>query len=298
MLQKSLDYFRVPKKLFWILFTLIFIFLIFYYTRPSPLIVDSDTVKKTLFQSYLVDEGTSHYKERRILTAPADGVTPTLSLDEGEDVKKNQILFYFIWDKNIPIVSPFNGVILKVFEKDQRSVPRGTPLLEIGDPNSLEIKAAILSEQIIGVKIGQKAIITKWGGPQELSAKVTRIDPAAHEEISALGVKEQRVHIYLELTSDRKIWRQLGDGFRLEVKIIKDEKPNATLVPIGSLFRKDDQTVLYLIDEKSKARLIAVDVIDRNQEYAEIKNPLPEGQKVIIYPSSKIKDGSSVKERQ
>jgi HlyD family secretion protein len=302
MVQKTLDYFRVPKKLFWGLIVFFLSAVLYNALKTKSLDVDAGLVKKQDFQSYIIDEGVSHYKNRRTLTAPADGINPALDIEAGDPVKKNQVLYHFIWDKNIPIISPLDGVILKVFEKDRRSVIRGTPLLEVADPQSLEILLPLLSEEVVSIKVGQPAMITKWGGPETLMAKVIRVSPSAHEEVSALGVKEQRVDVYLKLVENTQLDPNkkllLGDGFRLEVKIIKDEKKAVTTVPIGALFRKENETALYLIDNKSKASLKIVQIGDRNQEIAEIKTQLDEGQKVILYPSSQIKDGSSVKIRK
>lgn len=298
MVEKTLNYFRVPKKLFWSLLGVLTILALFFTMRPKSLIVDTDVIKKADFQTYIVDEGITRYKNRRVLMAPADGITPTLDLEEGVKVQKNQTLFHFIWDKNIPIQSPLDGVILKIFEKDRRAVTRGTPLLEVGDPKSMEILSPLLSEEVVSIKAGQKAVITKWGGPETLKARVTRISPAAHEEVSALGVKEQRVDVFLELESTEIDKFLLGDGFRLEVKIIKQSKQSALLVPIGALFRKNNETAIFLVDEDSKIKEQVIAVGERNQEYAEVLSPLQAGQRVVLYPSSQIKEGIRVNIRK
>lgn len=298
MVQKTLNYFRVPKKLFWGLLGGLTVLALFFTMRPKSLLVDTDVIKKDDFQTYIIDEGTTRYKNRRVLTAPADGITPALDLDEGMKVKKNQTLFHFIWDKNIPIQSPLDGVILKIFEKDRRSVTRGTPLIEVGDPKSIEILSPLLSEEVVSIKLGQKALITKWGGPEILKAQVTRISPAAHEEVSALGVKEQRVDVFLELEDEEVNKYLLGDGFRLEVKIIKQSKTSALLVPIGALFRKNNETAIFLVDENSRAKEQIITVGERNQEFAEVLTPVQEGQRVILYPSSQIKEGIRINIRK
>lgn len=297
MVQKTLNYFRVPKKLFWGLIFLVIIILLFKVFEEKSLEVDVGAVKMQNFQTFIIDEGMTHYKNRRIITAPADGINPALELEIGDKVKKNQILYHFIWDKNIPIVSPLDGVILKIFERDRRAVVRGTPLIEVGDPKSLEIVAPLLSEEVVTVKSGQRAIISKWGGTEFLEAKVDRVNPTAFEVISALGVKEQRVNVYLTLDLKDNLLR-LGDGFRLEVKIIKKERQNILTVPIGSLFRKQDKTALFIIDMKSRARLRFVEIGERNQDVAEVLSDLEEGVKVILYPSSQIIDGANIKIRK
>lgn len=298
MVQKTLDYFRVPKKLLWALIAIAVVGSLLYALRPKALEVDAGRIDRRRFEDLVIDEGVSIYKNKRVIAAPADGVMPSHGIRAGDRVKLGEEFFTFLWDRNISITSPLNGVVLQVFERDRRSMTRGTPLLEVGDPADMEIKASLLTEEVIGLKPGQKAYIAKWGGANELEGRIQRIDPSAREVVSALGVKEQRVDVYLEILSDKSLWTQLGDNFRLEVRIIRSELENALTAPIGAVFRKGDTVSLYTIDEKQIAHLTPIEIGARNRDFAELKSELPPGTKVILYPGSQIKDGTLVKIRR
>ncbi len=298
MVQKTLDYFRIPKKLFWACLILVTVSALIYSLRPTALEVDIGRIDRREFEDLVIDEGISISKNRRVIAAPADGVMPSHNIRPGDRVQLGETLFVYLWDRNIAITSPLNGVVLQVFEKDRRSMTRGTPLLEVGDPIDLEIKASLLTEEVIGLKTGQRARIAKWGGENDLEAKIQRIDPSAREVVSALGVKEQRVDVYLEILSDKNLWTRLGDNFRLEVRIVRSQIPNALTAPIGALFRKGDTVNLYTIDDKLIAHLVPIQIGSRNRDFAELKTEFAIGTRVVLYPGSQIKDGTSVKIRR
>lgn len=297
MIRKTVEYIRIPKKLFYAIIIGSLVAMGFKMIKPTEQLVDLTTIQEGLFQKTIVDEAMTEYSEKQIITAPADGITPKLLYKEGNLVKTGMVLGYFKWDREIPIKAPFHGYILKIFEKDERHVPRGTPLLEIGDPSELVVIARLLSEEVVDVKLGQRAIISKWGKNQNLDAVVTKIEKAAEEEVSALGVKEQRVKVHLKITTDREVWKALGDGYKVEVAIITEQKENVLLLPISTLFSFEGKPAIYTVKD-NKAKLTFIEVGEKNKNFAELKTKLSEGAKVIQYPGPSLGDGVKVKSRQ
>jgi HlyD family secretion protein len=74
-------------------------------------------------------------------------------------------------------------------------VQAGEPLLEIGNPQDLEIVVDLLSADAVRVEPGQEVLIEQWGGGQMLHGRVRRIEPYGFTKVSALGIEEQRVNI-------------------------------------------------------------------------------------------------------
>ena len=70
-----------------------------------------------------------------------------------------------------------------------------------------------------------------------LAGRVQRVEPAGFMKISALGVEEQRVNVVIDFVDPRERRASLGDGFRVEVRIVVWEKADAITVPTSSLFR-------------------------------------------------------------
>lgn len=296
MIKKAVSYVLVPKKLVYAVAGLAAAGILVWVLNPQKTPVDVQSLSRGDLQIFVTEEGVTNFKTKHVLSAPADGITPTVNWKPGDSVAKGQVLLTFFWNINFDIKSPVAGYILNVFEKDRRSVPRGTPLIEVGDPSDLEVITKILSEDVVSVRVGQKAEIKNWGGSEVLEAEVVKIEPTAREEISALGVKEQRVRVFLKITSPRELWKTLGDAFRVDVAIITQEKANVLRLPVGALFLKDQKPTVFQFVE-GRVRVVPIEIGDRNSEVVEVHSGLSEGDVVVMYPDSKLKDGDRVYRR-
>ena len=119
----------------------------------------------------------------------------------------------------VTVVAPVNGVVLKRMRESATVVPIGEPLLEIGDPASLEIVSDLLSTDAVRVSRGAPVIIDQWGGSGPLEGLVRRVEPSGFLKVSALGVEEQRVNVVIDFAGETGPGN-LGDGFRVEVRIV------------------------------------------------------------------------------
>ncbi|MYI98708.1 MAG: HlyD family efflux transporter periplasmic adaptor subunit, partial [Gemmatimonadetes bacterium] len=99
----------------------------------------------------------------------------------------------------LSVTAPVGGRVLRLFEESERVVAAGTPLMEVGDPGDMEVTIDVLSTDAVRVDVGQTVWIEEWGGPDPLSGKVSRVEPAAFTRVSALGVDEQRVNVIVDL---------------------------------------------------------------------------------------------------
>lgn len=194
----------------------------------------------------------------------------------------------------MPVTAPVSGVVLQVIRRSEGVVEAGTPLLDIGDPADLEIVVNFLSEDAVRIRPGQRAIITDWGG-EDLDAVVRRIEPFGQTQVSALGIEEQRVDVILDFADPTESWRSLGHGYRVDVQVILFEGEVLKL-PLGALFRQGEEWVVFVAAE-GRARLRPVAVSQRNSLAVEIREGLVPGERVILYPSDRIKDGAAIVER-
>jgi HlyD family secretion protein len=96
----------------------------------------------------------------------------------------------------------------------------------------------LLSRDAVRVEVGAEALVTGWGGAP-IAAKVTRIEPSAKTEVSALGIEEQRVRVVLDLTAPPEEWRALGHGFRVFVAVTVWRGEGILAIPVGALFRRE-----------------------------------------------------------
>ena len=186
----------------------------------------------------------------------------------------------------VTVRAPVSGRILRLIQESERVVAAGTPLVEIGDPQNLELVIELLSVDAVKVREGATATVEGWGGTP-LAAKVTRIEPAGFTKVSALGIEEQRVRTILRLQKLEEVGDRLGHEFRVFVKINVYESRDALRVPISALFRKRDQWTVYAV-ESGRARSVTVEIGQRNSSFAEVVKGLPEGALVVLHPSDRI----------
>lgn len=195
-----------------------------------------------------------------------------------------------------PVRAPVSGRVLKVLQQSEGITPAGTPLVELGDPAALEVVADILTEDAAQIQSGTPVELAHWGGPTVLSAQVRLIEPAAFTKVSALGIEEQRVHAVIDITAPAHQWRTLGDGFKVEVRVLVQVVPDAVQVPVSALFPVGGRWGVFVI-EQGRARLRQVDVAARNGVSAWVPTGLAPGTQVVVYPDSKLQDGVRVQPR-
>jgi HlyD family secretion protein len=196
----------------------------------------------------------------------------------------------------IPLYSPVNGIVLRRIQESEAVVPTGQPLLEIGNLNDLEIVSDLLSSAAVRVKPGDVAMIEQWGGEGSLRGRVQRIEPSGFTKISALGVEEQRVNVIVDFDEPREKWQSVGDGYRVELRIIVWQKDDVLKVPTSSLFRHEGKWAVYKVENGVAVRQL-VEIGQRSGLEAEVLSGVDAGQRIIVYPSDSIADGIKVQAR-
>lgn len=194
------------------------------------------------------------------------------------------------------VQAPVSGKVLKVVQPSEGMVAAGTPLLELGDPSRLEVVVDILTEDAAQIQPGTPVQLSNWGGAQTLTGQVRLIEPAAFTKVSALGVQEQRVNAVVDILSPPEQWQALGDGFKVDVRVLVQVVENAVQVPVSALFPVGARSGLFVLD-KGVARLHSVEVAARNGVEAWVKTGLNPGAQVIVYPDTKLQDGDRVQAR-
>jgi len=195
----------------------------------------------------------------------------------------------------IQIRSPVTGRVLKVIQESENVVQPGTPLIDIGDPLDLEVVADLLSTDAVQIKEGSSVRIDGWGGPP-IQGRVARIDPAGFLKVSALGIEEQRVRTRIDFADPPEAWSTLGHDYRVIVHVTVWNGDNVLTIPVGALFRAGEDWVVFAVRD-GRARTTPVKIDHRNGRMAEITSGLGEGDRVILHPSDRIKDGVAIEER-
>ena len=185
--------------------------------------------------------------------------------------------------------APAGGVVLRVPEPSARVVAAGTPLLEIGDPTSLEVTADVLSSDATAIRSAQPVELRGWGGAP-LRGVVRQVEPSARTRVSALGVEEQRLTVVIDLFDPPA---ELGDGYRLDASIAVWEGVKVLTIPASALLRQGAGWAVYL-SQRGRAVQRSVGVGHVGGGMVEIVDGLAVGDTVIAFPPDALHDGARV----
>ena len=131
----------------------------------------------------------------------------------------------------------------------------------------------------------------------QLAGRVRRIEPSAFTKVSALGVEEQRVNAIVDLDPPLPPAPRLGDGFRVDLRIVALEQADAVVAPVAALFRvpgaaADEGSVFVVRDGRTELR--AVKVGARGPLLAWIADGLAAGEIVVVFPGDQLAAGDRV----
>lgn len=197
---------------------------------------------------------------------------------------------------NFTIRSPIDGRILRVFQESTAVVSSGTALLELGNPLDLEVEIDVLSRDAVKIKAGAPVLLEHWGGDKVLQGRVRLVEPSAFTKISTLGVEEQRVNAIVDLVDPPQERLALGDGFRVEARIIVSEANDVVRVPTSALFRIGEDWAVFRVIEGEVAET-RVQIGMQNGLEAQVLEGLSPSDQVVVHPGDDVQDGVRVRER-
>ena len=195
--------------------------------------------------------------------------------------------------RSVDVLSPIDGTVLKRLRESEGVVPVGEPLLEIGEPGRMEIVADLLSTDAVRVSPGAEVLIEQWGGGHTLHGRVRRVDPSGFMKVSALGVEEQRVNVIVDFTNPAEAAGKLGDGYRVEVRIVLWRDDDVLKVPVGALFREGDGWAVFAVNE-GRVHRQPVQLGQRNENDGQVISGLDAGAVVVLHPPDTLTDGTRV----
>jgi HlyD family secretion protein len=189
--------------------------------------------------------------------------------------------------------SPIEGRVLRVLTESEGPVLAGTPLLELGTVGVPEVVVEVLTADAVRVASGARVAFERWGGQEKLGGIVREVEPAAFTKVSSLGVEEQRVNVLAEPAGNVAAWATLGDGFRLEARIVTWEG-EATRAPLSAMARDGDAWTAFRV-RGGRAELVRVTLGHRADGDGEVLAGLTAGDRVIAYPGTRVRDGVRVR---
>jgi len=200
--------------------------------------------------------------------------------------------------------APASGRVLRVVERSERIVAAGAPLLELGDPASLEIVVDVLSSDGALIHPGDRVRLAEWGGTDDaeqlspVAGHVREIEPAGFTKLSALGVEEQRVNVIVDVDA---VPKGVGDGFRVDASIIVWSSPKVIVVPRSALLQSSGASTTAwsaFIVKAGRVESRSVRIGHIGGVAAEVLTGIDPGDEVVLFPSDQVKAGTRVTARK
>ena len=193
----------------------------------------------------------------------------------------------------LSVRAPIDGVVTLRHRCCEGPVQSGEAVLDLGNLDALEVKVDLLSVDAVRVRPGMRVTLERWGGEDALEGRVRLVEPAGFEKISALGVEEQRVPVWVEIVTPRDQWRHLGDGYRVEARFILWESDDILQVPTSALFRDRDRWAVF-VAEHGRAVLKPVEAGRQSGLWTQITAGLTPGEVVLTHPGDRVRDGGRI----
>lgn len=284
------------KKAAWFFLIPILLGLIAWVFHRKRTPVETAQVDRGPITETLSVDGVFRSRNRHVISAFASGEVQEIRWKVGDPVQRGQVLTRILWDlEPEPIRSPIRGVISRVWRESAGPVQRGEPLLEVLDPERLEVVAEVLTLEAARLRPGLRAKV-QWNElPTPLRARIRRVSQAGFVKVTALGVEEERTEVVLGLEAlPRGHHLPSGNLFHTEIVIETARVERALRVPLGAAFRRGTEWSVFLVEKgKAKVMRIARGIDDGKQ--VEVLDGLQEGQRVILYPGDRIREGLAVK---
>ncbi len=285
---------QLTPKIIYSFIAILFVLSILFLLKPKVIEVETTKIQSKNFVETLQVDGKVKSKRKVTITARAMGDLGPVDLEVGDLLAKGDIITRLKWDFTEPVRAPISGIVSKVYRESAGPIARGEPIIEIIDPQSLQIEAEVLTTEAVKIPFGAPVNIEGWGNEKPLQGKVTKVSRAGFMKLSALGIEEEKTLVFIEMLNPPA--NLLGDNFHVELDIHLSEEEAVLTLPLGALFKHNEQWALYTV-EKNRARLKIVNISKRNNSEAVVTEGLHEGAEVILFPGDRISDKTRVRAR-
>ncbi len=181
------------------------------------------------------------------------------------------------------VTAPFDGVIREVLVHEGDFVAPREPVVEVYDPESLVIRAAVSERHAAGMEAGTPVEIHFDAHPgKPVRGEIDRVFPFLDP-----GTRTRTIEILPQ-----------GDlvllpGMFARLEVLLKTAPDALVVPVEAILHTDEGDIVFVVsDGKARKRHVTVG-IETNRK-AEIQSGLSAGDPVVVRGVRGLSDGDSV----
>jgi len=185
------------------------------------------------------------------------------------------------------IYAPISGVVKRLNAEEDKMASPETPLMHLYEKEGQEIsylvETRVLTRDVFEVYEGMpvKLSFERREEDLEFAGEVKEIYPYAEEDISPLGLEEERVKVTVSPDFPGEL--QLGLDFRVDVEFITERQEDVLWVPLNALFAHQGEDALMVVDD-NRAWVREVSTGLETRRRVAIEEGLEEGDLVILDP--------------
>ena len=245
-----------------------------------------DLAKKNFISSATLETAEARFDKARAAVASLNGAIGVAEANvRAANVSVEQTL----------IRAPFDGVILTknanvgdIITPFSSAADSKGAVVNMADMSTLEVEADVSEISLGKISVAQPVEIQLDAFPDlRLLGKVSRIVPTVDRSKATVLVKVEFVE------KDKRVLPDMSAKVSFLSRELKaDERKPVIAVQPAALVKRDDKDVLFLIDNNA-AKLVAVTVGNKIGDLVQVSGVKP-GDKVVLAPSEKVKDGTAV----
>ncbi|OBV37581.1 efflux RND transporter periplasmic adaptor subunit [Janthinobacterium psychrotolerans] len=184
------------------------------------------------------------------------------------------------------IRAPMAGIVSKRHVQAGEKVAPDMPVYTIVNLAQLTLEAPVPSAEIPRIRIGQDVRFKVDGfGARDFGGKVARINPTTES-----GSRAMLVYIAVDNGDGA-----LRGGMFAKGSIVTERSIVAPMVPLTAVRTEKQGTVVYaVVDNKVVAQAITLGLRNEDEGYAEVKEGLAPGARVIVAKLDGVKPGHGV----
>lgn len=194
----------------------------------------------------------------------------------------------------VNVKAEMDGVVFTVEVSEGDQTAARTRLITVGNPDRLEIAAAVGEGDSGRLSAGQRVEIKAAAMPDsKYSGKLASVSPGAVTKPNDRGGSSMEIPVLVNVEGDAN---GLRPGYTVDVAIVTAEKKMALVVPYEAVVEKEENRKYVFVLEDKKARLREIKAGLNTELHTQVLSGLQEGDRVIVSPGEQIKDGVEVKE--
>lgn len=183
------------------------------------------------------------------------------------------------------LVADHDGVVIAAPAEPGEVVSSGQPVVRVARLDEREVLIHVPESRVGALATGAKAVVRLWSDPgREFAGVIREIAPSADAATRSFAVR----------VSVPRAGEALALGATASVAFVS-EAVAQTVLPLPALTRVDGRDVVWIVDDASTVRPLAVEAGEFRENGVVIRSGLPPGARVVVAGVHRLIEGETVR---